>query len=128
MGAQFRLTHASMSIGDAIQIGPGELYIVGLTSFHPIEQAPLLLPQQFGGLEEDPTILSPLRHNEGSESSEGDENGQSGDGVSEDEEEEEEEEEEDAFVGRPGVGQPSAYPAAAPAAAGGRDGDANAGA
>merc|ERR1712232_952177 len=77
--AQLRLTHASMSIGDAIQIGPGELYVIGLTSFFPIEQASLLLPPQFGGLDEDTTILSPdSRHNDGSESSEGDENEQSG--------------------------------------------------
>jgi len=41
-----RLTHASMSIGDAVQIG-SELYIVGLTGFMPVQEAVHLLPAGF---------------------------------------------------------------------------------
>lgn len=50
-----RMTHASMSIGDAIQIG-SELYVAGLGGFVSIKEARLLLPPTF---EADEEKLSP---------------------------------------------------------------------
>jgi len=44
--AKRRLTHASMSIGDAVQIG-AELYVVGLGGFIEIKEATVLLPPNF---------------------------------------------------------------------------------
>merc|ERR1711957_171617 len=48
-----KLTHTSMSVGDAVQIG-GELYVAGIAGFMRIKEATALLPP--GSFDDEPEL------------------------------------------------------------------------